>query len=39
MLSLSEAKKYFVNATVPMVISAVIKSNMKKHLHELQNNY
>jgi hypothetical protein len=38
-LTLSEAKKYFVNAAVPMVISAVIKSNMKKHLHELQNNY
>lgn len=38
-LTLNEAKRYFVNEAIPMVMTAIIKSNMKKHLHELQNNF
>ena len=35
-LTISEAEKYFHN-NVPMVLEAIIKRNMKKRLHILQN--
>ena len=36
-LTLHEAEKYFANAMIPMLLSAIIKKNMKNKLHLLQN--
>jgi hypothetical protein len=38
-LSIGEAKKYFANALLPMVLEAVIRQNMRKGYHEMQNNF
>jgi hypothetical protein len=35
-LSIQEARKYFVNAAIPMVLNAIIKSNNRRRLHILQ---
>lgn len=36
-LTLKEAEKYFTNVAMPFLLSAVIKANMKKRFHLLQN--
>ena len=36
-LTLSEARRYFIDKTVPMVLAAIIKKNMKNQYHILQN--
>lgn len=36
-LTLTEAEKYFNDGAMPFLLTAIIKSNMKKRLHILQN--
>jgi len=36
-LTLKEAEKYFANTVMPMLLTAVIKNNMKKRFHLIQN--
>jgi hypothetical protein len=36
-LTIEEAKRYFVNAAIPMVLAAIIKMNTKRRHHILQN--
>jgi hypothetical protein len=36
-LSIQEAKKYFINTTMPMLLEAIIKRNTKRRLHIVQN--
>lgn len=36
-LTITEAKKYFKDEVVPMLLGAIIKKNMKNRFHTLQN--
>jgi hypothetical protein len=36
-LGMNEAQKYFENGVVPFVLAAIIRMNMKKRLHLMQN--
>jgi predicted membrane GTPase involved in stress response len=36
-ITLKEAQKYFINNTIPLILNAIIKRNMRNNYHLLQN--